>query len=249
MEDQKDTGDINITELEEKIGYKFRNKAMLMQAMTHKSYANDRHLENTFGNERLEFLGDAVIELVVSHILMDKCADCSEGRLSKMRAAVVNKEALSSVSLKLGLDSYILLGKGEKDSMGSHKKSILANVYEALAAAVYYDTGFESAYSLIQEHLREIIEIVYEKGFFKDFKSKLQEYAQHRFNNIPSYIVLNEEGPDHIKIFEIQVIINSMQLGKGKGKSKKEAEQAAAQTTLDMLEKGVNEREAKRGKG
>lgn len=236
MDAQADTGDINISELEKKIGYRFQDKSFLADAMTHKSFSNEFHLKNRFGNERLEFLGDAVIELVVSHVLMDKFPDCSEGNLSKMRAAVVNKESLSSVSLKLGLDEYIRLGRGEKESRGCHKKSILANVYEAVAAAVYYDAGFEKTFGLIEGHLREIIDIVSEKGFFQDFKSKLQEYAQRRFNNVPSYIVLKEQGPDHIKIFEIQVVIDSLKLGKGSGKSKKQAEQAAAQASLEILE-------------
>jgi len=217
------------------IGYTFKDSALLKQALTHKSYANEMQLDNPFGNERLEFLGDAVIELSISHILMERFHDCAEGKLSNMRAAIVNEAELSSLARKFNVGRYILLSRGEDESEGRMKKSILANVYEAIIAAVYYDGGYNSAFALIEKHFSNLLAEVADKGFYRDYKSRLQEYAQKMFNTIPKYIIVTEEGPDHIKFFESQVVINDTYYEKGRGRNKKTAEQEAAEKTLRTL--------------
>lgn len=225
----------NLEELQREIGYHFKDAVLLQEALTHKSFANEMNLMNCFGNERLEFMGDAVLELVISHILMERFKDFSEGKLSKMRAAIVNKNEISTLARKLGIGKYILLSRGEEDSMGREKKSILANVYEAVVAAVYYDGGYEEVFKMIKNHFSININEVADKGFFRDYKSRLQEYAQSTFNAVPKYVILTEEGPDHIKIFESQVVIDNISYEKGLGKNKKAAEQEAAKRTLEKL--------------
>ncbi|MCP4626022.1 MAG: ribonuclease III [bacterium] len=224
-----------LQELQDNIGYHFVDVALLEKALTHKSYANENHLENTFGNERFEFLGDAVLELAVSHILMQRFEQFHEGQLSKMRAAIVNKHELARLAVSFDIGSYILLSRGEHESSGRDKASILSNVYEAIVAAVYYDGGFGSAFTMIDNHFLDLIDEVAENGFVKDYKSRLQEYAQKTFSEVPVYIVLKEQGPDHYKMFEIQVTINEDVYSTGCGRNKKAAEQDAAQKTLKML--------------
>jgi ribonuclease-3 len=221
--------------LQDNIGYRFANVSLLQDSLTHKSFANERNLKNCFGNERLEFLGDAVLELVISHILMDRFQDLAEGDLSKMRAAIVNKEELSSIAAKLDMGKYIFLSRGEDESMGRIKKSILANVYEALIAAVYYDGGYQEVFKMIEKHFELLIDQVAGKGFAKDFKSRLQEYSQKDLGAVPKYVLVTEKGPDHIKLFGIQVVINGITYGKGWGGNKKAAEQEAAEKTLEIL--------------
>ncbi len=221
--------------LQQNIGYFFQDMELLEEAVTHKSFANEKQHENSFGNERLEFLGDAVLELVISHILMERCKSCSEGKLSNMRAAIVNKDALSSIALQLDIGKYILLSHGEEENMGREKKTILSNVYEAVIAAVYYDGGYEKVFSMIESHFTSLLEEVAQKGFFRDYKSRLQEYTQRTHNTIPEYKILTVAGPNHRKIFEIQVAINDVCYGKGQGPNKKEAEQQAARRTLKEL--------------
>jgi ribonuclease III len=225
----------SLVELQKRIGYHFRDLSLLQEALTHKSFANEMNLENCFGNERLEFLGDAVMELVISHILMERFKDCSEGKLSKMRAAIVNQEEISSLALKFGIGSCILLSRGEEENKGRNKKSILANVFEAIIAAVYYDGGYQEVFRMIEDHFSDLIEEVAEKGFFRDYKSRLQEYSQRKFNAVPRYVIVTEEGPDHIKVFETQVIVNDVCYEKGRGRNKKAAEQEAAKKTLIRL--------------
>jgi ribonuclease III len=227
----------SLVELQKRIGYHFRDLSLLQEALTHKSFANEMNLENCFGNERLEFLGDAVMELVITHILMERFKDCSEGKLSKMRAAIVNQEEISSLALKFDIGSYILLSRGEDENMGRNKKSILANVYEAIVAAVYYDGGYEEVFRMVEDHFSALIDEAAQKGFFRDYKSRLQEYSQRKFNAVPRYVIVTEEGPDHIKVFETQVIIDGVCYEKGRGGNKKAAEQEAAEKTLIKLPK------------
>jgi len=227
------TGDLE--ELQNRIDYFFNDSSILRDALTHKSYANEMNLENAFGNERLEFLGDAVLELVISHILMERFADASEGKLSQMRAAIVNKEELASLAAGCDIGHYMLLGRGEDESAGRNKESILSNMYEAIVAAVYCDGGYEKVFTVIKQHFSPLIEKVAEKGFSKDYKSRLQEYCQKTDNVIPQYIIVTEKGPDHVKIFETQVFINDTAGEKGSGRSKKAAEQDAARKTLEKL--------------
>jgi ribonuclease III len=235
MDAKKYRNEDSLIELQQKIGYYFKNITLLREALTHKSFANEMNLENCFGNERLEFLGDAVLELILSHILMERFKECSEGKLSKMRAAIVNTQELSSLARRLDIGRHILLSRGEDESRGRGKKSILANVYEALVAAVYYDGGFEEVFSMIEKHFFELIDEVAQKGFVRDYKSRLQEYSQGKFGAVPRYVIVTEKGPDHIKIFETQVFINDVCYTKGRGRNKKAAEQDAAQKTLEIL--------------
>jgi len=227
--------ELDLKHLQNSIGYQFKNIELLREALTHKSYANEMQLENSFGNERLEFIGDAVLGLIISHILMDREKNCSEGKLSNMRAAIVNEDELSSLASSFGMGACIFLSKGEEESGGREKKSILANVYEALIASVYYDGGFEAAFCLVERHCAELLEEVAQKGFFRDYKSRLQEYAQRSLNAVPRYVVTMEDGPDHGKFYESQVIIGESMYEKGQGGSKKASEQDAAEKTLDRL--------------
>jgi ribonuclease III len=227
--------DSTIAELQEKIEYDFQNSSLLRQALTHKSYANEIDGEDSMGNERLEFLGDAVLELVITHILMDRFPDYSEGRLSRLRAAIVNKEGIASIAVRFDLGRYELLGRGEDASQGRTKQSILANVYEAIVAAVYYDGGYHKAFALIEKHFQQLIVEAHEKGVLKDYKSRLQEYSQSTLGGVPAYEVVRTEGPDHDKLFEVHVTINSIQYETGLGRNKKAAEQEAAKKTLQRI--------------
>jgi len=226
-----------LEELQERIGYHFRDITLLQLALMHKSYANEQQLEEHCGNERLEFLGDAVIELVISHILMEQAQDSSEGRLSKMRASIVNTDSLAGISRSYALGECLRLSRGEQENRGREKKSILANAYEALAAAVYFDGGFDAVFSMISDHFKPLIdEAARRRGYNRDYKSRLQELVQKLFNDTPVYEVIFEQGPDHYKSFGVQVMINNERCGTGHGGNKKTAEQQAAREALKLLE-------------
>jgi ribonuclease III len=231
----EDGSELQLDELQKRIGYVFGNTALLRQAITHKSYANEIEGENSMGNERLEFLGDAVLELAVTHLLMERFPDYPEGRLSQLRAAIVNKESIASVASKYDLGSFLLLGRGEDASRGRAKKSILANIYEAIVAAVYYDGGFPGAFAFIKRHFAELIVEGHEQGVLRDYKSRLQEYSQSELGGVPDYEIVGAEGPDHDKLFEVHVTINGIRYETGRGRNKKSAEQEAARKTLQQL--------------
>jgi ribonuclease III len=236
LQNMQPQDEINLQQLQAAIGYQFKNKELLQIALTHKSYANEMQLDNSYGNERLEFIGDAVLGLIVSHILMDRAKNCSEGRLSNMRAAIVNEVVLAGLARSFGIGACILLSKGEHECGGREKKSILANVYEAIIAAIYYDSDFTTAFSLIEKHCAAMMDDVVKNGYFRDFKSRLQEFAQRSFNAVPRYVVTMEDGPDHGKSFESQVIIGNCAYEKGQGGNKKASEQDAAKKTLIILQ-------------
>ncbi len=223
--------------LQERIGYRFRDITLLQLALIHKSYANEQQLDEHYGNERLEFLGDAVVELVISHILMEQGQGSSEGHLSKMRASIVNTDSLAAISRTYELSSCLRLSRGEQENQGREKKSILANAYEALAAAVYFDGGYDAVFPMIQEHFKLLINEAVSQGYSRDYKSRLQELVQKLFNATPIYEIISEQGPDHYKTFEARVIINDQPYGTGHGGNKKTAEQQAAQKALKILEK------------
>ncbi len=235
MDEEKNLPESSLRDVQEKIDYHFQNIELLREALTHKSFANEQQSENSLANERLEFLGDAVLELVITHILMERFRDYSEGKLSRLRAAIVNKEGLSYIAHTFGLGSYILLGRGEEANRGRTKKSILANVYEAIIAAVYYDGGYQKVFDLIERHFARLIDKAEQKGFFSDYKSRLQEYSQAALGAVPDYILTSEEGPDHEKMFEVHVSINGTHYETGWGSNKKAAEQEAAKKTLKRL--------------
>ena len=235
MEDEKKLQEVDIDELQQRIQYGFKNIALLQEAITHKSYANEMQLEIRFGNERLEFLGDAVLELVITHILMEKLPKCPEGKLSKMRAAIINRNGLSSIAEGFELGKFILLGRGEEAGSGRTKKSILANMYEAIIAAVYNDGGYLKVFDLIEKHFADLINEAAEKGYFRDYKSRLQEHCQSAFGAVPEYVLVSEEGPDHEKMFEFHGMINKKPYATGRGRNRKEAEQDAANKMLEKL--------------
>ena len=227
--------DTSLAELQAALNYHFKDISLLREALTHKSFAHEQPCRSGLGNERLEFLGDAVLELSITHILMECFPDYSEGTLTKLRAGIVNKEGVAAVARALNLGRYILLGRGEEGSRGRVKNSILANTYEALIAAVYYDGGYERVFKLIENHFSQLIHEAEEKGVSRDYKTRLQEYSQSALGSVPEYVIVREEGPDHEKIFEVYVTINSVRYETGRGRNKKAAEQEAARRTLDKL--------------
>jgi len=213
--------------LEVVLGYTFKDRTLLETALRHASWANE-HVEDPVGdNERLEFLGDAVLDLIVGHKLMTRFPKLREGQLSVTRAQVVSESALAGIASKLGLGSWIKLGKGEDRSGGRAKGSILADAFEAVVAAVYVDGGFDAAWTLVGRLLDERIDRVEFKGF-SDHKTRLQEAAQAKLKTTPTYEVVAELGPDHDKRFIVEVIMLERVWSRAIGRSKKEAEQLAA---------------------
>lgn len=222
-------------ELETVLGYTFANRALLEQALRHASYCNELAGERLEDNERLEFLGDAVLDLVVGHRLMTRYPQLKEGELSVTRAQVVSETGLSEVAGQLGIGRWLLLGKGEEKSGGRTKASILADAFEALLAAVYLDGGFPAAWEMVGRLLSQRIESVEFKGFY-DFKTRLQETSQARLKTTPVYKVIDEIGPDHDKRFVVVVSIDDEEWARAIGKTKKEAEQMAAAAAHFKLE-------------
>ncbi len=218
-------------ELEELIGYTFKNPSLLRKAITHKSYVKNKN----DSNERLEFLGDAVLELVVTEYLINRYKNIDEGKLSKIRAASVNTKALSVVAKKLKLYEYIIVGKSEQKEGIMYNESILEDAFEALVGAVYLDGKLEQAKIFVLNYLSDIIEEIVKTGMIFDYKTHLQEITQKSFACLPEYRIIKEEGVEHNKIFYCEVFINSKSYGKGMGKSKKEAEKEAAKAAIKKL--------------
>lgn len=215
--------------IERKLRYRFRNPALLEAALAHGSYANEFSCES---NERLEFLGDAVLGCVVSRILYDRFPSLSEGDLSRIRARVVSGAGLCGYARKIGLDGCVRLGKGEERSGGREKDSILAGAFEALLGAVYLDAGYRKAFEMAAGLVADTLE----KGDFSpDAKTELQEISRSRFGREPSYRVVGEEGPAHEPVFEVEVSVSPRVTGRGSGGSRKEAESSAARDALGRL--------------
>ncbi len=214
-------------ELEDVLGYHFVDRALLERALRHASWCNEQTGERLEDNERLEFLGDAVLGLLVCHRLMTHYPQLKEGELSVTRAQVVSEAGLSDVAAALDLGRWLMLGKGEEKSGGRQKPSIVADAFEAVIAAVYLDGGFAAAQQMVDRLLASRIETVEFKGFY-DFKTRLQELAQARLKTTPTYSVVSELGPDHDKRFVVAVAIANDEWARAVGKSKKEAEQMAA---------------------
>jgi ribonuclease III len=227
------------SELEAVLGYAFRDQTLLERALRHASWCNEQpaaeRRQELDDNERLEFLGDAVLDLVVGHRLMTRYPQLHEGQLSITRAQVVSEAGLSDVATALGLGRWLLLGKGEEKSGGRAKPSILADAFEAILAAVYLDGGFDAAQAMVNRLLEHRIETVEFKGFY-DFKTRLQETSQARLKATPTYHVVQELGPDHDKRFVVAVQIGDDEWARAVGKSKKEAEQMAAAEAHFRLE-------------
>ena len=214
--------------------YEFKDLELLNKSLTHKSYSNEVLL-SLKNNERLEFLGDSVIDLIMADYMFLTYPDLPEGSLSKIRAAIVNENSLARLAIKLELGSYLLLGKGESFSGGRQKASILANAYEALVGALFCDSDFRTTADVFLPQLIEKIDEFMGACIATDFKSDLQEYTQNRFSCVPLYEVVGEIGPGHNKRFDVKVKIRSQVLGSGKGCSKKEAEQNAAKEALSTF--------------
>jgi 3',5'-nucleoside bisphosphate phosphatase len=222
------------SEIELRLRYEFKNKCLLEEALRHSSYVNESTDLKLRDNERLEFLGDAVLNLIVGHILMVHYPDLAEGDLSRSRANLVNETQLAQIARSLHLGSYIQLGKGEIQTQGREKNSILADSFEALMAAVYLDGGFEAVFQIIKANFLPLIDDGYGIAVHHDYKSQLQEWAQLRYGVMPNYRVIREEGPDHDKTFWVTLKVSDVTT-EGIGKSKKTAEQNAAQKALEIL--------------
>lgn len=222
-----------VADLQQRIGYRFRDPGLLERSLTHKSFAN----ENTvlYHNERMEFLGDAVLNLAISEHLMKTCPASTEGDLSRLRATIVSEPALAVVARQIGMGAYMLLGRGEEQTGGRDKDSLLGNCLEALIGSIYLDGGKDASDGFILMFFRETIKKSCASGGSFDYKTRLQEICQERLKLLPDYRVASETGPDHQKQFEVEVWIKGRLSGRGIGRSKKEAEQRAAGEALEKL--------------
>jgi ribonuclease-3 len=221
----------------QKLGYHFTDEALISEAFRHSSYVNEQADSGLRDNERLEFLGDAVLNLVVGHLLMLRYPEIKEGDLSRMRANLVNESQLAEIARTIDLGTHIMLGKGELLSNGCEKNSILANTLEAVVAAVFLDGGFNAAYRIIDIHLAPLIDEIHTLSSSQDFKSQLQELVQVNQQQMPEYTVVAENGPDHDKTFRVRLMVLDL-ITEGRGKSKKQAEQDAAKNALEILRNG-----------
>lgn len=225
----------NLNLLQKTIQIDFRDPHILQQAMTHKSYANENRAKSAHDNERLEFLGDAVLNLVISDTIFQKYQNYPEGELAKTRAVVVSAPTLARTAKKIELGKYLYLGKGEAMTGGRNRDSILADALEALIGAIYLDCGLLEVSGFIKKYLFDEIQLVESGEHIQDYKTILQEEIQKRSNTRPLYSVINEEGPDHDKRFTVQVKYKSSVIGTGTGKNKKEAQQRAAANAITKL--------------
>lgn len=221
--------------LEERIQFTFTDRKLPLSAITHKSYANEHRDHVGTDNERLEFLGDAVVDLAISHRLMERFPAAQEGELSKLRALIVNEEGLARVARTLRLGELILLGRGEELTRGREKSSVLADAMEAILGAVFLSAGLDAVMRIVDQLFADALEGVAQGRIGQDYKTRLQEEAQLRLKLSPRYRVLAESGPDHEKLFEVECVVGEGITAQASGRSKKEAEQAAARQALEVL--------------
>lgn len=221
---------------EKNLRFSFRKREHLKQALTHKSIVHEQRLPSDSHNERLEFLGDAVLELCISHLLMSRFADADEGDLSKTRAAIVNEDHLSELARSIQLGNFLYLGKGEANTGGREKASLLANAYEAVIGAMFLDRGFKKVQAYVEKTFTPLLANTELFGYSKDYKTRLQEVSQGRFKTVPRYSLTSTTGPDHQKVFEVELTIRGDIFSVGKGSSKKAAEQEAAKLALEKCE-------------
>lgn len=226
------TTDRDLSRLEKKLLYVFQDRSLLETSLRHSSYVNELSNKRLSDNERLEFLGDAVVNLVVGHILMGNFPELKEGDLSRMRANLVNEHHLAIIARSIDLGEFVLLGKGELQTGGDDKPSILSDAFEAVIAAVYLDGGFDEAFRVVEAHFADPVVASDSPARMHDSKSRLQEYAQMIFKQMPVYTVVHESGPDHDKTFRVELTVGSIRTD-GEGKSKKAAEQDAAAKALE----------------
>lgn len=222
----------DLSKLEKKLDFKFNNADLLIQALTHRSYLNEKPDSKVGHNERLEFLGDAVLELVVTEELYTKFPEKPEGELTSFRAALVNSKMLSDVSVELGVNEFMRLSRGEAKDTGRARQYILANAFESLVGAMYLDQGYEQVSKFIHSFILNRLEEVLDKKLYKDPKSLFQEEAQERSGLTPTYEVLDEWGPDHDKHFVIGVFLGTEKVAEGEGPSKQTAQEEAARAAL-----------------
>lgn len=222
--------------LEDRLGYRFRRIDLLEEATIHKSFMNEgRRLGVTRNNERLEFLGDTVLGLVIAEYLMMNFPKYPEGVLSKFKGRVVSEPTLAIFSRQIGIGNFLLIGKGEELTQGREKSSLLADALEAVIAAIYLDGGLDAARSFIIGHFRALIAQTVSVDSVQDYKTDLQEYCQRELETLPLYQIIGQRGPDHQKEFDVAVMIRGKSYGEGSGRSKKEAEQKAAKEALERL--------------
>ncbi|NLP13354.1 MAG: ribonuclease III [Clostridium sp.] len=234
MPDLKALSD-KISEFEKITNYCFKDKKKLVMALTHSSFANECKDKKLVSNERLEFLGDAVLEMIVSEYIYLNSTYFTEGEMTKFRANVVCERSLAECAKSINIGSYLLLGKGEECSGGRKRTSILSDAVEALIGAIYLDGGFENAKVFILQQLEESIDGAIKGTIYTDYKTQLQEIVQRTSDHTISYEIIEEKGPDHSKMFVSQVKIDEKTVGIGKGRSKKEAEQMAAKSSLEKI--------------
>ncbi len=221
----------NFDKLEKKLGIKFKDKNLLQQAFVHRSYLNEHPKCGLDHNERLEFLGDAVLELAITRYLYEKYPN-PEGELTTWRASLVNSKMLSEIAARLGLNDYLLLSRGETKDIGRARQFILANTFEALVGATFLDHGFEKAEEFIKKNLIGELTVILKHQLYRDPKSRFQEEAQERSGTTPTYEVLGESGPDHNKQFIVGVFLGEKLIAKGEGPSKQVAQEKAAETAI-----------------
>lgn len=227
-----------IDSIQQTIGYAFKQPRLLEQALTHKSYVNEVKAKGSQDNERLEFLGDAVLSLVISDVLAGAYPESTEGELSKKKARLVSEAVLAGVARRLALGRVLRLGRGEELTQGREKPSLLADALEALIAAIYLDGGLEAARAFtLRAYGQDLTESPNPEGFSlcEDYKTRLQEWCQRHFDVLPLYVVIGESGPDHQKNFEVELSIRGEVVGIGKGRTKKEAEQRAARQAVERI--------------
>ncbi len=222
----------DFSKLEEQLGIKFKNQDLLIQAFVHRSYLNENPNFRLSQNERLEFLGDAVLELIISDFLYNEYPDQPEGKLTNWRASLVNAKMLAQVAQELNLNEFLLLSKGETKEKGKARQYILANTFESLIGALYLDSGLNPCDGFIKKYLTSRLPEIIESGLYRDAKSHFQETAQEKEGITPMYKVLKEWGPDHVKSFIIGAFLEEELIAEGEGSSKQEAEEAAAKKAL-----------------
>ncbi|MBN2655107.1 MAG: ribonuclease III [Nitrospirae bacterium] len=230
----------NTTELEALLGISFLNRDILSEALTHKSFHHESHNKKSFYNERLEFLGDSVLGLIVAEHLFGLAPMLSEAQMSKLKSQIVKEAVLYEIALDLAVGDYLRLGKGEELSGGRHKKSLLADAVEALIGAVFLDAGYDAAKMTVLKLFEKKIWNALSKKDGVDYKSELQEFTQEFFGKLPLYNIVNEQGEEHEKVFTSEVYIDCDLLGTGRGRSKKESEKAAAKEALAKIKPAKN---------
>jgi ribonuclease III len=224
----------HLSEVEERLGYQFKNKKLLAQAFIHRSYYNEHREHVEEHNERLEFLGDSILGLLISDYLYHHLPTQAEGELSRLRAHLVEASSCAKFLMQLGLAPYVLLGRGERMNEGRGRETILADLFEALLGALYLDGGIAEAKRLFWMHFEKEIQVILEHPA-RNWKAELQDYSQKKYQKPPLYKVVSETGPDHSKIFLVAAFLDDQETGRGSGSSKKEAEQSAAQDALGKL--------------